>query len=125
MCVRGLGTDIVAVQRIARLVARHGDRFLSRVFRPAELTVLQRTGSAAMAGLAARWAAKEAFIKALGPRARGVPYRDVELVREASGEPRLHLHGRAASALAAAGGSRALVSVSHERDHATATVILV
>jgi holo-[acyl-carrier protein] synthase len=125
MTVRGLGTDIVSVARIADLVARHGERFLDRVFRPGEQAVLQRTGAAAAAGLAARWAAKEAFIKALGERASGVPFRDVELVRGPNGQPQLVLHGAAAAALAALGASRALVSLSHERDHATATVILL
>lgn len=125
MGVRGLGTDIVRVDRIAALVARHGDRFLNRVYRPGELTVLERIGPAAAAALAARWAAKEAFLKALGPRATGIPYRDVEVVRGEGGAPRLALHGAAAGALADLGARGALVSLSHEGDHATATVILV
>lgn len=124
MSVVGLGTDIVSVERIAALVARHGSRFLDRVFRPDEQRVLARVGAAAMAGLAARWAAKEAFVKALGPLAAGVPYRDVEVVRGAAGQPLLRLHGAAATALAAAGATVAHVSLSHERDHAIATVIL-
>ncbi len=124
MTVVGLGTDIVQVARIADLVARHGSRFLDRVYRPGEQAVLSRTGPAAAAALAARWAAKEAFVKALGPHATGVPYRDVEVTRGADGVPRLRLHGAAATALARAGAARALVSLSHERDHAVATVIL-
>jgi holo-[acyl-carrier protein] synthase len=124
LSVVGLGTDIVSIARIAALVERHGPRFLDRVFRPGEQAVLARVGTAAMAGLAARWAAKEAFVKALGPRATGVPYRDVEVVRGADGEPRLRLHGAAARALVAAGATAAHVSLSHERDHAIATVIL-
>ncbi|MDD5718569.1 MAG: holo-ACP synthase [Candidatus Krumholzibacteria bacterium] len=125
MSVLGLGTDIVCVERIAALVERHGARFLDRVFRPQEQRVLQRVGRAASAGLAARWAAKEAFIKALGPHAAAVSYRDVEVVRGEAGQPLMRLHGTAAAALAALGGSQALVSLSHERDHATATVILI
>ncbi len=78
-----------------------------------------------MAALAARWAAKEAFVKALGALAEGVPYRDVEVVRSESGAPQLRLHGAAATALAAKGASGTMVSLSHERDHATATVILL
>lgn len=125
MTVRGLGTDIVSVERIAALAGRHQQRFLDRVFRPQEQEVLQRVGRAAMAGLAARWAAKEAFVKALGPGAAGVPYRDVEVVRGPSGQPSLRLHGEAARALGALGATRCLVSLSHERDHAIATVILL
>lgn len=123
--MRGLGTDIVSVERIADLVQRHGRRFLDRVFRPDELQVLQRSGPAAAAALAARWAAKEACLKALGSGARGVPYRDVEVVRTPSGQPQLRLHGAAAAALAASKATRALVSLSHEHDHALATVILL
>jgi holo-[acyl-carrier protein] synthase len=124
MIILGLGTDIVSVQRIAALVEDRGQRFLDRVFRPDELLVMKRTRSAAAAALAARWAAKEACIKALGGFSRTIPYRDVELVRAESGQPRLRLHGGACEALAAMGASTALVSLSHEHDHAMATVIL-
>ena len=124
MTIVGLGTDVVQVARIADLVARHGARFLDRIYRPGEQAVLARTGQAAAAALAARWAAKEAFIKALGPHAGAVPYRDVEVVRGPDGVPHLRLHGAAARALARAGASQALVSLSHERQVATATVIL-
>ena len=125
MSVRGLGTDIVRVGRIAELVEKFGARFLDRVYRPEEQKVLERTRPAAAAALAARWAAKEAFVKALGPEAASVPYRDVEVVRDASGAPSLRLHGKAREALAGRGATQALVSLSHERDHATATVILI
>lgn len=124
MSVIGLGTDIVAVARIADLAQRYGDRFLDRVFRPGEKAVGRRVGAAGPAALAARWAAKEAFVKALGPLAEGVPYRDVEVVNEPSGAPALRLHGAAERALAARGADHALVSLSHETTHATATVIL-
>ncbi len=125
MTVRGLGTDIVDIERIGRLVADHGARFLDRVYRPDEQAVLERHAPAAAAALAARWAAKEACIKALGAHATGVPYRDIEVVRTPSGRPELRLHGRAAEAMAALGAQQALVSLSHERVHAVATVILV
>ncbi len=125
MAVLGLGTDIGRVQRIADLVERHGARFLDRIYRPEEQVVLDRVPAAAAAALAARWAAKEAFIKALGVRATGVPYRDVEVVRGESGAPSLRLHGAAAKALGDLGGGGVLVSMSHERDHATATVVII
>lgn len=124
MPIKGLGTDIVSVERIGALVRDHGARFLDRIYRPDEQAVLARHGRAADAALAARWAAKEACIKALGPDAAGVPYRDIEVVRTASGQPELRLHGRAAAAMAARGACRALVSLSHEQDHAIATVII-
>jgi len=125
MTVLGLGTDIVSVARIGRLVDDHGARFLDRVYRQGEQAVLARHKPAAAAALAARWAAKEACIKALGPEASGVPYRDIEVVKDPSGQPLLQLHGKAEAALATLGGSRALVTLSHEHDHAVATVILI
>ncbi len=126
MSLRGLGTDIVAVARIAALVERHGDRFLARCFQPGERELLrERVPAAAHAALAARWAAKEAFVKALAGRGLGVVYRDIEVVRGPGGAPGLRLHGSAAAALAAAGASGTLVSLSHERDYAVATVVLL
>ncbi|MBD3221779.1 holo-[acyl-carrier-protein] synthase [bacterium] len=125
MSVLGLGTDIVRVARIADLVDRHGPRFLDRIYRPEEQAVLRRHRAAAAAALAARWAAKEACIKALGIHASGVPYRDVEVVRRTSGQPELHLHGAARSALEALGARWTLVTMSHEHDHAIATVLLL
>lgn len=121
----GIGTDIVAVARIDALRRRHGERFLARCFRPEELAVAAaRPGTAGAAALAARWAAKEAFRKALALPLLAFGWRDVEVVREADGRPRLRLHGRAAEALAAAGGTRVLVSLSHERDYAVAVVAI-
>ncbi len=124
MSVRGLGTDVVEVARIAQLVDRYGARFLDRVFRPAEQAVLARTPAAAAAALAARWAAKEALVKALGAHAAGVSYRDVEVTRDAQGVPGLRLHGAAAAAVSRTGARQALVSLSHERAYAVATVVL-
>lgn len=125
MSIRGIGTDIVAVARIAALLERHGDRFLARCFRAGEQAVLaERVPAAAHAALAARWAAKEAFVKAVGGAGAQVVYRDVEVVRRADGSPALRLHGSAAAALATTGATGALVSLSHERDYAVATVVL-
>lgn len=120
----GLGTDVVEVARIADLVARHGARFLDRCFHPAEQDLARRRGPAGAAALAARWAAREAFLKALGGDVAGIPYRDVEVVRGADGAPTLRLHGRAAAALAARGGRRVHVALSHERAYAVATVVI-
>ena len=120
----GLGVDIVECARIGSLWERHGARFLERCFRPEELApVLARPRPAAVPALAARWAAKEAFLKAVGGLP-GVVYRDIAVVREAGGEPALRLHGAAARALADRGAAVALVSLSHERRFAVAVVAL-
>ncbi len=119
-----LGCDIVSVGRIADALERHGDRFLQRCFRPDEIAFARRRGVREAATLAARWAAKEAFVKALGVAAHGVPYRDIEVVRSDGGAPGLTLHGSAQDAYAATGAGAILLSLSHERDHAMAVVVL-
>ncbi len=74
---------------------------------------------------AGRWAAKEAFLKALGLSTDGIAFRDVEVVRDATGRPDLRLHASARAALAAAGGQRCHLSISHEDAYAVAVVIIV
>ena len=122
--ILGLGTDVVEVARIADLASRYGDRFLARCFSPAERDLARRRGPGQAAALAARWAAKEAFLKALGRDVRAIPYREVEVVRDPAGPVALNLHGRAAAALAAGGGRRVHLALSHERNYAVATVVI-
>ncbi len=126
MSVRGIGIDIVAVERVEALLARHGERFLGRCFRDGELGLrsaaeTDRTFAARVAG---RWAVKEAVLKALGGDLGGIPYRDVEVGRTSHGAPAVTLHGPAAAALAARGGGHVLVSLSHERDHAVGLAVI-
>lgn len=117
-----MGIDIVSVDRVERLLARHDSRFLARCFRPEELPSGadgHRRGDFA-AQVAGRWAVKEACLKALGcldatgGDVSGIPYRDIEVRRAPAGAPVVVLHGRAAAALAAGGGGRVLGSLSHE-----------
>lgn len=122
--ILGLGTDIVAVARIEDLVRRYGSRFVDRCFREEEQEAGRRPGAASAAELAARWAAKEAFLKALGRDVRRIPYRDVEVVSRLDGPVELRLHGRATAALAVAGGGRIHVALSHEHGMAAAAVVI-
>jgi len=121
LSVLGLGTDLVAVPRMARILENHGVRFLARCFRPDELSPSQDGDPAAVAG---RWAAKEALLKALGTDVRHIPYRDIEVCRHSGGPVSLRLHGAALEALDGRGGGRIHLSISHERDHALAVVII-
>ena len=120
----GVGTDIVAIGRIEAVLAKHGDRFLARCFRPDEIALARRRGRHAAATLAARWAAKEAFLKALGAQASRVLMSDVEVVRAESGAVSVRLHGTAAAALARRGAGSIHLSLSHEKDYAVAVVLL-
>jgi holo-[acyl-carrier protein] synthase len=119
----GVGIDLVRIARIRQAIARWQDRFLERVFTEDELAYARRRRDPAE-HLAARFAAKEAGLKALGTGlSMGVRWRELE-VRRARGEPpRLALSGRTA-ALGAARGIRALhVSLTHDGDYAMAQVL--
>ena len=121
----GIGTDIVAVGRIARLLERYDQRFTQRIFRPDEIALADRRGPRRAATLAARWAAKEAFLKALGRPTAGIVARDIEVLRDRAGRPTRLLHGTAAAALATVGGQEAHLSLSHEESFAIAVVIVI
>lgn len=119
----GVGIDLVSVPRVQSILERWGDRFLKRVFTRAEVDYCRSRHSPARS-LAARFAAKEAFFKAVsgmgGGSAEGMRFNDVEVVIGADGAPRLITSGGAKVAL---GGSRASLSLSHEQDMAVAIVI--
>jgi len=124
MTIIGIGIDAAEIHRIAESVARFGDRFLRRVFTGDEIAYCLRHRDPAPS-LAARFAAKEAGMKALGTgHARGILWRDVEVVRVA-GPPQLRLHGEAARLFGRLGGTSTLLTLTHARDLAIANVILL
>jgi len=114
-----VGVDIVELARIERAVQRYGDRFLSRVYTEAELAYCRGD----VARLAARWAAKEAMSKALGTGWRGIEWRELEVVREPSGQPTVALHGRAKAIAESLGLTRWALSLSHSGEYAVAFVL--
>lgn len=118
-----LGVDLIEIARVERALARFGDRFLQRVFTPAE--VLYCRGR--LPELAARFAAKEAVSKALGVGMRmlspsGIDWRDVEVTGDRRGKPLVQLHGRAAERAEELGLTEWEVSLSHSRELAIAFV---
>jgi len=120
----GTGIDIIEISRIRRAVERHGDRFLKRVFTAGELEYcLARRYPERH--LAARFAVKEAALKALGTGVSGgILWRDVETSRDDSGKPVVGFHNVAADTLHALGATSAHVSISHTDHHAVALVII-
>jgi len=92
--IEGIGLDMVEVGRLRGAVERRGDRFLRRVFTPAEVESCG-DGASRYERLAARFAAKEAVLKALGTGMRGVSLVEVEVEPDAYGRPHVRLHGRA------------------------------
>jgi holo-[acyl-carrier protein] synthase len=124
MSIVGLGVDLVELRRIESILERHGERFLSRICRPGE--VGDRSGSALVPRVGGLFAAKEAALKALGTGwAQGLAFRDVEVARAPSGTPSLRFYGAAAARRDALGVTASHLSISHEREHAVAVVVLV
>lgn len=116
--VMAVGVDIVQVGRIGRALERWGDRFLRRVYTPEELAYARGR----LPQLAARFAAKEAVMKALGTGRIGVGWREIEILRGDGGKPVVFLHGRAKARAQKMELQDLTVSLSHSRDYAIALV---
>ena len=120
----GLGMDLVRIERIRRVLDDHPERFRARVFTPTECRDAADRGAGEVASLAARFAAKEAALKALGTgRSSGIGWKDVEIQRTDSGAPILLLHGAAADRARMLGLSNWRVSLTHDRETAGAVVV--
>lgn len=120
----GSGIDIAEVPRIRATLARFGDRFLQRIFTAGEIRYCDSKANR-VERYAARFAAKEAAMKALGTGwSRGVRWRDCEVVRMPGGRPTMTFHGRAAEVAAKLGVKNTALSLSHTAEQAIAQVIL-
>jgi holo-[acyl-carrier protein] synthase len=117
--ILGVGIDLCPIGRMARALCRQ--RFVERIFTPGERAYCQQRGEPAQ-HFAARFAAKEAALKALGVPS-GLRWHELEVQADPSGAPRLVLRGSAAAAAAAAGISRLHLSLTHSADTAAAVVI--
>src|ERR1700674_4321452 len=120
----GTGIDIAEVARIRPSIERFGDRFVERVYTPGEIRYCDAKANRAER-YAARFAAKEAAMKALGTGwSRGVRWRDLEVSRQPGGRPTLAFHGKAAEFAAKLGAKHVALSLSHTSEQAIAQVIL-
>ena len=113
------GVDMIEIERVQAAMQRHGQRFLTRVFTPFELSDV----GLHPASLAARFAAKEAVSKALGSGIGLVAWQDIEILRGPSREPVLRLHGVAERLASSLGIQRWSLSLSHTHEHAIAMVV--
>lgn len=120
--VLGVGADIIEIDRVRRAVERNGRRFLERVYTRAEIEYCG-AGKGQYASLAARFAAKEAVLKALGSGLRECRWVEVEVGRHDWGQPVVLLHGAAAGIAARKGVTEVLLSLSHSREHAVAFAV--
>jgi holo-[acyl-carrier protein] synthase len=121
--ILGIGTEITECLRIARLIEQHGEQFIDRVYTPAEVRYCQARQQSTQ-HFAARWAAKQAILKALGvASAKGVAWADVEIRRDAAGRPAVAARGAIKDLVERQGVGEILVTFSHCRTHATAYAI--
>lgn len=122
--ISGIGTDIVAIERFQHFVDSNNTPLLQRLFTERERALCSARSSSASC-FAARFAAKEAFLKALGLGLReGISWQDMEITLDKLGKPGLLLTGRAQEVFAAQGLSSAFLSLSHDGGNAIAMVVL-
>ena len=120
--ITGIGVDVVHVHRMERW--QKVPRLLDRYFHPEELSTALAKGNGAVLSLAARFAAKEAFGKALGTGLAGIVLKDIMVKNRHNGQPEILVFGTALEALKQSGASRIHVSLTHECDNAVAMVVL-
>jgi holo-[acyl-carrier protein] synthase len=121
----GIGTDITECLRIARMIERHGELFLQRVYTPEEIKYCQ-SRKLSTQHFTGRWAAKEAILKALGTGwRRGISWRDVEIRNELGGKPVVAVRGGVKDVVEQLGVREIQVSISHCRSHATAFAVAI
>jgi holo-[acyl-carrier protein] synthase len=123
MAIVGTGIDIVECLRIAQMIERHGELFITRVYTDAEIEYCTAR-KAATQHYSGRWAAKEAVLKALGTGwRRGISWRDIEIRNDRNGAPTVNLRAGARDVMEKAGIRRLHVSISHCRSFAVAHVV--
>ena len=122
--IYGIGIDVIQIDRFERSLSRWGERLCQRVFTSQELSSCQikaRPGQ----HLALRFAAKEAFLKALGTGMfQGIGWKEIEVANETSGRPHLVLRGKAKKSCQQRGIKKIFVSISHEKEYGVAQVLL-
>ena len=118
----GLGIDIVHVNRMRHWL--DNPSLMERFFHPAEIEAVRQRGDTAALTLAARFAAKEAFGKALGTGLAGMRLRDIQVVNNHNGKPDMLLFGDALASLHRVGGRHVHLSLTHERENAVAVVVI-
>ena len=124
MQIEGIGTDIVDIDRIKSIIERKGKRFLKRVFTGVELDYCMARKNPYPC-LAARFAAKEAVLKALGTGLAGCSWTDIEVVRNGYAAPEIVLTGNTGKIAQLKGIIRVLISISHDRGFAIAFALAV
>ncbi|MBA7676346.1 Holo-[acyl-carrier-protein] synthase [subsurface metagenome] len=114
-----IGIDIIEIARIERAITRWGQSFIRRIYTDLELRLCHEKPES----LAARFAGKEAVMKAFGTGTKGISWREIEILAEPGGRPLVHLYGKAQNQANNLGLSRLAISLSHSREYAIAFVV--
>ena len=117
--MNSIGIDIVEIERIESAIKRWDKRLLNRIYTEAELKICQGR----IASLAAHFAGKEAVMKVLGTGAKGIGWREIEILADAYGKPLVQLHGKAREKAKKLNLSEFSISLSDTKQHAVAAVI--
>ncbi len=117
--MHNIGIDIIEIARIEKAIARWGASFLRRVYTEPELSLYHKKTPS----LAARFAGKEAVIKALGPQTKGISLREIEILADLEGKPVVNLYGKARSQADSLDLTDFDISLSHSREYAIAFVV--
>ena len=120
--IKGIGCDVIEIDRVSKAIARAS--FVERVFTPDEVAYCQSRGKQAAASFAARFAAKEAVLKALGTGLRGGELKEIEVWSDELGKPNIRLHGYHLEIAHKQGVEHIHLSLTHGRDVAMAYVIM-
>ncbi|AEJ19349.1 holo-ACP synthase [Gracilinema caldarium] len=120
--IKGIGVDVVHVHRLEHWIKVPG--LLERYFHPYELETARSRGHGMAVSLAARFAAKEAFGKALGTGLKDIVLKDIMVVNRHNGQPEIEVFGTALTALQKSGANKIHLSLTHEHDNAIAMIVL-
>ncbi len=121
----GIGIDLIEISRIKHSIEKHGTRFKNRVFTPAEIQYCDSGGRNIFSHYAARFAAKEAVMKALGLGwQQGSSWREIEVVRTDLGQPQIQLTGSTAKSARKVKAAHIHLSLTHSNTHAAAFVVI-
>jgi holo-[acyl-carrier protein] synthase len=122
--IYGIGVDLVRIRRMGQVLEKWGDRFIKRVFTPDEINICFKRAFPPSA-FALRFAAKEAFSKAMGlGMTRGMVWREIEVFNDPKGKPGLKVHGRSARVCDERGITNIHLSLTDEKEYAIAMVVL-
>ena len=124
LLIVGCGIDLVKIERIEKVIKKWGDNFVFRIFTPLEREYCEEKKGNKFQSYAGKFAAKEAFLKALGLGLRGVNWKEIEIKNNELGQPLIETSGKLKKISLAKGANKYFITISHTKEYAIAQVIL-